>query len=384
MNQHKFYWSLVGGMLLPIIQFQTDTSLFDPTFQTSAGVLNWNLGDASDNVNANDFSHLYPTLDLKTVKVYKGTTSGSNAITSVDLYQDGIVGTLDISSLNSLTTFYVHYNSSLNTIINPCTSSNISRYVVSYCDLIGTLDISGLTGMYSNFVASSNPKLNYILNPNINASTFMDYQAYSCGLMGTLDLRGLTGLGGSIQLYSNPSLNTILNSDSSKYYTTYDVNGCGLTGILDISSLIGGIGTFTYNTNASLNNVLHPICSSGTSLYQGHNCDLTGTLDLSPMSNISSAIYLYNNPKLQNVIFPTINKSFLIIQMQDCSLTTTCIDNILGKLDDWYTSNSPTTDLAVNLSGGSSDKPSVDGSTHIAHLQTIFSGAGKPLTITVN
>jgi len=293
-----------------------------------AGILKWDLGDASNNVNANSFSHTYTSPGNKTVKVYLGTATDTSAINSINMSDDNLVGTLDLSCLGNISGgIIVDSNPKLTKIINPITSVPISSYYAYSCDLTGTIDLSGLTGGISGqLYLTSNPKLNYILCPSTNQLGPTAFVAQQCGLIGTLDLRPFKRISGTIALSENPSLNTILNSESSANISFYQACQCGLKGTLDCSGLTGLSGYFEVRDNSTkgdLNYILNPSTSGVFTSYYVQNNGLMGTLDLRPLQNLGGAFQAQNNPSLNTIYNPSTNKDFSAYYAYNCGLTGT-------------------------------------------------------------
>jgi hypothetical protein len=325
-----------------ILQFTTNasTDAFDPIFTVSSGILNWNLGDASNNVNSNNFSHTYISGGNKTVQVFTGTTDGSADITAINMDQDNLIGTLDISSLNNLNNFNVGYNTNLTQILNPVSSQVFTFYNATYCDLTGILDVSGLTGLGGSFYIHYNPSLTQILNP-ISSQVFGLYDAENCNLTGTIDVSGLTGLGGFFDVNENPSLTSILNPDSSQ--------------------------VFTY--------------------YRAYKCDLTGTLDVSGLTGLGGVFAVYNNPNLTHITLPTINQQFTSFDASGCGLDLATVNDIFANLDAWYSGvgHEPSADLTVNVASGTNSPPTdCSLNANIVNLTSIFNSAGQTFTYYIN
>ena len=376
--------SVDGSLILTFIT-EASTNAFDPAFTVGSGILNWNLGDASTSVDGNAFSHTYAGGGNKTVKVYQGTTDGSTDVDTINMPSDDLVGTLDVSGLTGLGgAFYVYGNSNLTSILNPTSSETFSYYYAYNCDLTGVLDCSGLTGLGGNFRVNSNPNLTSILNPD-SSQAFTYYYAYECDLTGVLDVSGLTGLGGSFQVRNNGNLTQILNPESSEVFTGYAAYGCDLTGVLDVSGLSGLGGTFSANNNSNLTSILNPTSSEIFSVYYANNCDLTGVLDVSGLTNLGGIFYAQNNSNLEDILLPTISQQFTLFDADDCSLGLYTVDDIFSKMNTWYTANAPTAALTIDLGGGT-NMPPTDGASNadILNLEIIFDGASKALTITIN
>jgi len=288
-----------------------------------AGILNWDLGDSSNNVNANSFSHTYSSPGIKCVSVYKGTASGPGNITYLDLSTNSLVGTLDISCLTNLASLYVHGNRKLTKIINPVSSTQFYQYDAFDCSLNGILDVSGMTGLGYTFDVKQNQNLTNVLNPSTN-SPFSVYSVNNCNITGTLDLRPVKRLGGNFNASFNPSLNTILLPDSSAAFSYFYVHNCSLNGTLDCSSLTGLGGQFyTYN-NRGLTKILNPVSTQSWNQYRVNNCNLTGVLDCSGLSRVGGNFEVYGNPNLTNVLLPdpSTSTTFSTAYFNDCSLKT--------------------------------------------------------------
>jgi hypothetical protein len=84
-----------------------------------------------------------------------------------------------------------------------------------------------------------NRLLTSVINP-ISTQTFSVYQVNNCNLTGTLDLSGLTGLGGTFEAYSNPLLTNIINPITVQQFTYYSAYSCALN-VIDWSNLNGNM-----------------------------------------------------------------------------------------------------------------------------------------------
>lgn len=288
-----------------------------------AGILNWDLGDASNNVNSNSFSHTYSTAGNKTVNVYKGTATDASSIIGIDMNADNLVGTLNISNLHALSTLNVNTNASLNTITNPVSSIDVSLYYAYSCNLLGTLDVSGLTHLGGDFQVQSNTNMSGIRNP-VSSKIFTKYYIDHCNINPTLDISGLTGLKGDIRLNNNANLKFILNPDSSQAITGYAANNCDLTGTLDLRSFNRLGGNISLGTNAHLNAVLNPSSGINLGTYDVHNCGLVGTLDVSGFGGGIQNFYCFGNPSLNTIINPsTADINSHLYDAHGCGLTGT-------------------------------------------------------------
>lgn len=284
-----------------------------------AGILKWDLGDASNNVNSNAFSHIYASSGNKTVKVYKGTATGPEAITGIIMDNDNLVGTIDVSSFYQLSSLDVHGNLKLQQLIPPKTSSAASFGLTANDCCIGpVIDISSLTNL-SAFQVFNNKQLTTIYNPP-SSEVINAYYAFSCGLVGTLDVSGLS-LQGNVRLEINPNLqNVLFNSPESITYFT--LNNCNLTGTLDLSKLTGLGGSVNISNNPNLTQIKNP--SSNTSFaggsYSVYNCNLTGTLDVSGYKRLGGQFNVTGNPSLNYIISPNSSEAFTLWKAYSNSL----------------------------------------------------------------
>lgn len=319
--------SLSGVLIIePIMILITDDygglNTFDPVFAVTSGILEWDLGDGSI-VNANSFTHKYYQEGNKTVKIYKGTTSGVSSITGVQIQYDNIVGELDLSKLTNLGGYaYLHGNTKMTSVINPISSKVFSTYYVNDSSLNGTLDLTGLTGLGGDFRANSNPNLTQILNPD-SSQAFTYYYVDRCNLTGVLDVSSLTKLGGDFRAYNNKNLTQILNPESPRLFTFYWASGCDLTGTLDLRNLSGFGGYFAVFNNRKLTQILNPDSSQAFTAYNAYDCSLNGTLDVSSLTGLGGQFQVYNNPNLTQILNPNSPRVFSEYRAYGCNLTGT-------------------------------------------------------------
>jgi len=416
----------------PLFSFITDASVttFAPEIGVSAGILRWDLGDASSNVSSNKISHTYASTGNKIVKVYPGTTSGALSITSIERFtDDNIVGTLNLSTLSNLGgSCRLYGNPKLTEIINPTSSQTFIQYTAQNNNLTGTLDLSSLSGLGGSVDLGANKNLTSVLFPT-SSVVFSELSIDDCSLNGTLDISGLSKLGGSLNLNNNKNLTSVLFPTSTQAISNLSVSNTGIIGTLDISGLTNLSGYITFNTNPGLTSILLPPSSGSitTGIYLS-NCNLTGFIDASGLtvngtfhiggnpnltnfippkngvistiystgnnglasvnfseSNFKDNFYVYSCSNLTNITLPTLAYEFRYVYVNDCSLSQTCVDDILSKLNTWYSSNPPTKALGLTFAGGTNSPPTGGMSnTDITDLQTIFTNASQTLTININ
>ena len=323
-----------------LLEFTTNdvgAGTFDPVFNVDFGILNWDLGDGSI-VNDNVISHDYANPGNKTVKVNKGTTSGAGAITTIDMYDDKLVGTLDISSLINLNFIEAGNNINLTEIKNPISSTIFTGYRVDYAGITGILDLSGLSGLGGTIDVWGNAAMTEIKNPT-SSQTIISYSAQQCGLIGTFDASGLTGLSVHFDLLSCPSLNKVIMPNVSSMFNYFVIAYCDLTGTLDVSALTGLSDVFSVSNNANLTDILLPTFADAVSFFEARNC----------------------------------------------SLNTTTVNDIFAKFNTYYTANPPDVSSWIWVDGGTNASPAGGYSNgDIVNLYSIFTGLGLDVSILIN
>jgi hypothetical protein len=319
--------------LIPFLIFTTNAyaNPFDPVFTASSGILNWNLGDVSNNVNANSFTHTYAGSGNKTVSVYAGTTAGASSVTALWMDSDNLVGTLDISCLINLgQNLVVNDNTSLTSLIVPYSTQNFANFFAYNCDLTGTLNVSPLISLGGSFRVENNPKLTTIINPSSN-DTFEYYYAYDCSLSSTLNCASILYIS-DFRVQNNTNLTSIKNpyklkntSYALNYTTTYYyAYNCNLTGTLDCSGIRGMGGYFDVHDNPLLTKIIHFDSSANYLYYYAYDCDLTGTLDVSCIANLGLTFDVHNNRKLTKILNPKVEDAVMLYYYAyDCSLSGT-------------------------------------------------------------
>lgn len=242
------------------------------------GILNWDLGDASNNVNSNAPTHTYTTAGTKTVIVKQGTTTSIGDITGISMESDNLVGVVDISGFVNLTNFSVYSNSKVTSVINMASPANFNTYYAYSCDLTGTLDMSAFTNFPTYFQVYNNKKLTKIINP-VSSKVINTYNAYDCSLNGTLDVSGLSNFGGNFRVYNNINLSKIVHKYSPQPITYYHAYNCSLS-TLDVSCFPRLGGDFQVNNNKHLTQILLPTPSENYTYFHIHDCCINGAFDL--------------------------------------------------------------------------------------------------------
>ena len=321
---------------VPILTFQTNAvGLFNPSMTVTSGTLTWDMGDGTTQ-NTNSPSITYPDSSLKTIKVFLGTATIAD-ITGLLFSSQFIVGSIDISQLTALTDIELDSNADLTSITNPVTAALVTVYNVSGSNLMGILDLLGLTGLGGSFNVNSNPLLTSITNPT-SSQVFTQYNARSCNLTGTLNLSGLTGLGGDFEVNNNPLLTSITNPTSSQVFTVYYAFSCGLT-----------------------------------------------SLNLSSLSHIGGDIRAYLNTGMVTFTLPVLAQQILKIDVHNNALNLTSANALFSRLNVWFTAHAPSANGTYIENGGTNTQPTGGAAnTDIVSIKAKFISAGHSATITIN
>jgi hypothetical protein len=304
---------------LPFFTFTTNASTrtFDPGFGAPFGDLVWDLGDGSI-VTGNVIDHEYSQAGDKEVKVYLGTVSNVEGITSVSVYQDDIKGSLDFSEFTEISTILANDNPLLTEVIVPPSDKNFS-FQGGTCDLTGTLDLSELTNLQVVTV-SSNPNLTSVLFPP-SSSNAVQVNVFNCNITGPIDVSGLN-LAGQFTMAANAEMTQLLlpleNTGSVTSFYLYGNSKCyGDAGVFDFSQWTNMSGQIHIGSiDAS---VIKLPTSSGT--FSG--LTLYGTdisiLDMSGITFSSNglALSIQNSPNLAQLVFPVDDVSVASLNMSN-------------------------------------------------------------------
>ena len=312
-----------------------NATTFDPAITVSSGTANWDYGDGTfEDTNAP--SKTYGDSTLKTVQCRLGTIPALTDILSVNIVSD---------------------------------------------DLGGTLGVSDLTGLNGDFIVATNPNLDIILLP-ASVVAIPNFVVNSNNLS-TLDLSALN-ITGTIQIYDNP-LTTVTERVTAENITVYNSRTTQRTTI-NLSGYTGASGQIQVHDNPQLTSFVAPVTSGVFFRLRIYSCPLLPSIDLTNMPNIGGEIDFGNDTVLTTFTLPaTLTQAFTLINGVNCALDLTSVDNIFAKLNTYFTANTPTADLTVNLNGGTSASPTGGASnTDIVNLQSIFSGAGFTFTFNIN
>lgn len=208
-------------------------------------------------------------------EVINPTSAG--VLTTYSVANGGINTALDMSGLTGLGgVVNLSNNSSMTSVTFPTSTVLITSL---NCDNIGvtTIDMSGLniSGIFRSVGASS---LTTITNPT-NSNTFTVYSVVNCALVGTLDVSGLTGLGGVFNVFGNSGLTDVTMPASNTVLTAFGGQNCAL-GFITLGTWLATNDNVVINltnnaTNAGETNcILDDLDLTG---WTGGTVTLTGT-----------------------------------------------------------------------------------------------------------
>lgn len=245
-------------------------------------------------------------------------TSNNATWTLLRLDSCDILGTLDASGLGSVPPdIRFHLNQSLAGLTMPTGSTPITKFwgystSITAFDFSGN-DIGGDIRIQTNSVLAS---VNFGGTTNTTQITVL--QLFNCAISGTLDLSPLL-LGGMVQLSGNGSMTGLTLPTTSATFSIFQVNSCDLS-TLDLSTLTGLGGDIRFHLNSSLSSVTFPATSQLITRLRGNDCELV-TIDLSPLSNLSGRVELYDNTTLTTVTMPSSNATGIThLEIYGCAL----------------------------------------------------------------
>jgi hypothetical protein len=164
---------------------------------------------------------------------------------------------------------------------------------------------------------------------------------------------------------------------------TLQIIGSGIT-TLDCYALASLTNLQQYN-NSNLTSIVTPTSTANLNMVYLYSDALT-TIDFTNTTNIGGDIRIYSNSGNTTFTLPaTLTRAITRLDAHGNALNLTSVDDALAKLDAWYTANTPTANLTVDFTGGTNTSPT-GGNSNVnkAHLESIFSAAGKLATIIVN
>lgn len=308
-----------------------------------------------------------------------------------------LLGTLDASGIGSAPpNMRVHLNPSLAGLIMPADSSPITKFW-AYSTSIASLDFSG-NDIGGDIRIHSNSALASVNFGGVpNTTPIVNLQAYGGAISGTLDISPLL-LGGVVQVSGNSAMTGLTLPTTSAAISAFQVNGCDLP-TLDLSTLTGLGGDIRFHINTSLSSVTFPATSQLITRLKGNNCELT-SIDLSPLTNLSGRIELYMNTTMNTLTMPSSNANDITeLQLYGCDLTyfdltgNSFSENVVIDISDNDMSADDVDHLLVDLDAtlsagvgtidisGTNDAPTNGAITTYDGIAAATSLAGKGYTV---
>lgn len=215
----------ITGITFP--SFATMSSAPNTIVLSGCGLFDFGTNNITGNLDVSMFKKLYNIFRLDNNPSLTGVTfscTGTNNFNEFRIDNCNLTGNLDLSTLSGrLGGVFLLNDNPLLTGITFSSSNNMAvtgtspRFYINTCNLTGSLDMSNITGLNTDFRVQNNPNLTQILH-GPSSNTFVRFLAYSCNLTGTYDLSMLSGLSGSIQIYSNPLLTNIVFPPSTQQF----------------------------------------------------------------------------------------------------------------------------------------------------------------------
>jgi hypothetical protein len=221
----------ITGITFP--SFATMSSAPNTIVLSGCGLFDFGTNNITGNLDVSMFKKLNNIFRLDNNPNLTGVTfscTGTNNFTEFRIDNCNLTGNLNLSTLSGrLGGLFLLNDNPLLTGITFSSSNNMAvigtspRFYINSCNLTGTLDMSNITGLNTEFRVYSNPNLTQILH-GPSSNTFVRFLAYNCNLTGTYDLSMLSGLSGSIQIYSNPLLTNIIFPPSVQQFINVGVD----------------------------------------------------------------------------------------------------------------------------------------------------------------
>ena len=297
-----------------------------------------------------------------------------------DFSSNNITGNLDLTMFRKFyNIFRLDINPNLTGVTFSCTgTTNFNEFRINSCNLTGNLNLSTLSGRLGGiFTVRNNPLLTGI---TFSSSNFMvttgspppGFFVDNCNLTGTLDMSNITGLNTDFRAYNNLNLTQILHGSSSSTFVRFLVYSCNLTGTYDLSMLSGLSGSIQIYFNPLLTNVVFP-----PSVQQFNN---VGT-------NPNDSAFTLGNNDLGYVDFRPLSGATLVnnsrIRLNDNTMTAAEVNHILVDFVTIATSNPSGWDYVVlNIAGTNADPDSSSGGYDGLAAITTLTGATYNWSIT--
>jgi hypothetical protein len=217
-------------------------------------------------------------------------------------------------------------------------------------------------------------------------SFIMDF-AYILGTtdqsLGTFNISNLTNLGGYFSIGGNDDITSVMLPTSSNVFTHFDFSMLDISTI-DLTTLSNLGGQIWGYYNANLTEILNPDSSQVITQYYVSNCNLP-SIDFTPLINLGGRIDVDANTNLETILLPTLTQPITYFNARNCAIDISTVDDIFAKLDTYYSSNTPISNITVYADQGTNSPPTdCSMNSNIVHLTSIFNGAGRTFTYYIN
>lgn len=351
-----------------LLEFQTNSpngDTFDATFEVSGGgSLKWDMGDGTVLTTNVVSAYEYADGTTKTVRIYQNTLSGPGDVTAIRMFNNHIIGELNLSPFTSLSgNTNLSGNLGLTNVDWPITSGVFTALVVSGCGLNQTQDISTMPGIGGIVQFHDNPNLPGITNPTGSqaissyyfyntgvvsmsftglsgfagdirgyncpnmttlafpsvANLITGLRFYICPLLNNVDISVMTNVSGVIQFFGNTAMTNFTPGSSSQVIDNFNIQDSGLAGNLNVSGYTMG-GTFATVRCASLTSITHGASSETFNIYWIDDCDITGTHNVSMLTGWGGDVQVDGNSNMSGLTPPNTTRTFSKFYANDTAL----------------------------------------------------------------
>lgn len=360
---------------VPIMSFQTDfNGTFNPYITLLGSILIWEVDGVKQKTNNPSFEL---TGGLVDVNVYPNNAKKGVIATSVNFYSLNFIGALNLEYFTIIGDLVLNSNIGLTSITFSVYDNVIGTTRISECNL-SSID-------FTNVRINGETELNS--NSNLSSITFGDFDNYSttfevnnCSLT-SLDFSSFTNMISVMELLGNTNLGTFIQPQNATFSSfklapntellTLDLTNCHIGGYLGIA-----------NTNITQILFNNTVKSCQLDLY---NNGFT-SLDLSSFDTVIGRLRLQDNSNLVNLIAPIgFSTDMYQLSANGDALNIASIDGLLGNLNTYFSANTPTSDLILDLSNGTNASPTNGlNNADLLNLISIYQNTAYALIYSIN
>lgn len=303
------------GETLSFVTTASSATTFDPSvLPKSSKNPRWDLGDGTA-ISTNNVSHTYSDSgDSKTVTL---SIDRLTNIQTINLSNDEIVGTLDVSDLTECVNFRANGNSGLSALTLPNSTADINTFWFFFCDL-REIDFTKIPNFGGSVSCFSNSNLTGVTLPSASTESFSQFRFENCDIQGRIDLSGYTGLGGLFDISNNTGITGLTLPAVSNNFTTFSINGIGISGPLDLTILSGLGGSIQINSINNITSIDFPESTNTTTLALMNTMSAITYINMTGMSGLGGSITIQGNNNLSAVTLPNSSQSITSISISTC------------------------------------------------------------------